>query len=116
VKTGFYIRIERAGTWGPVDIGEMSDAELEEFFRWLQKESPDRVLQWSITLAKTIRDLPEPSILAERVENEVADGLEQWLRALPPSWREDVGLNATEEIADFIHDRGWRLLRPKNPA
>ena len=111
MKTGFYVRIERNGKWGPADIGEMSDVELEQFFTWLHKESPERVLKWVLALAKIAREVEDPAILAERVENEVIDELEGWIRSLSPKWREDVGLNATEEIADLVKARVFRSAK-----
>jgi len=53
--TGFYVRICRDGKWQAVDIGEMTDDELEKFFD--SKElSGERLAAWVQALAKWIRD------------------------------------------------------------
>lgn len=49
--TGFYVRIERGDKWQAVEIDQMTDLELEIFF----KDNPASA-KWAIGLAKWIRD------------------------------------------------------------
>lgn len=42
----------------------------------------------------------------EAVEATVA-AIVAWMRSIPPEWREDWGLNATEELADQIEGLAW---------
>jgi len=49
--TGFYVRIKRDEKWKPVEIDQMTDLELEIFF----KDNPAST-KWAIGLAKWIRD------------------------------------------------------------
>lgn len=49
--TGFYVRIKRGEEWEPVEIDQMTDQELETFF----KDNPAST-KWAIGLAKWIRD------------------------------------------------------------
>ena len=40
-----------------------------------------------------------------------------WLRGIPQEWREDWGLNATEEIADLLASGLWLFDgRPESPS
>lgn len=48
--TGYYVRIERAGKWGNVEIDRLTDEELEQFM------TPENGRTWAIALAKWIRD------------------------------------------------------------
>lgn len=49
--TGYFIRIERDGKWQAVELDQMTDEELEVFF----KDNPAST-KWAISLAKWIRD------------------------------------------------------------
>jgi hypothetical protein len=52
-KTGAYVRIMRNGKWQNLDITELSDTELRNFF---QSENDTKLLNWAIFLAGFIRD------------------------------------------------------------
>jgi len=51
--TGFFVRICREGNWQPIDIAEMTDAELDDYFATI---GPDRAAAWAKALAKWIRE------------------------------------------------------------
>jgi hypothetical protein len=50
MKTGAYLRIQRAGKWVNVDIVEMTEDEILAVF------SPDRAAKWIVFLVKWIRE------------------------------------------------------------
>jgi hypothetical protein len=54
--TGFYVRIEREGKFQPVEIDQMTDAELSKFFESQERDNPPSSRAWAIALAKWIRD------------------------------------------------------------
>ena len=49
--TGYFVRVERDGKFHNLDIAELTDAELEQFFS--RKANAER---WAIALARWIRD------------------------------------------------------------
>lgn len=49
--TGYFVRIERDGKWQAVELDQMTDEELEVFF----KDNPAST-KWAIGLGKWIRD------------------------------------------------------------
>ncbi len=51
--TGFFVRVCRDGKWQALDIAEMTDAELDEFFATVERM---RAIAWAKSLAKWIRD------------------------------------------------------------
>ena len=51
--TGFFVRVCRDGKWQALDITEMTDAELDEFFATVERM---RAVAWAKSLAKWIRD------------------------------------------------------------
>lgn len=53
METGIPIRIKRGGEWQNLDIAELTDDELENFFApWDQRS----LARWAKTLAAWIRD------------------------------------------------------------
>ena len=42
-------------------------------------------------------------------EKAVLERVVKWIRGIPRDWREDWGLNATEEIADLLDSGLWLL-------
>ena len=54
--TGYYVRIKRGEKWEPVEIDQMTDAELSAFFESQEKNNPKASRAWAIALAKWIRD------------------------------------------------------------
>lgn len=54
--TGYFVRIERAGKWQPVEVDRMTDEELSNFFEAKEKDNPASSRAWAIALAKWIRD------------------------------------------------------------
>lgn len=55
ITTGYVVRICRDGKWQAVDVAEMTDAELEEFFD-SAKLSGERLAAWVQALARWIRE------------------------------------------------------------
>lgn len=51
--TGFNVRIERDGVGKTLDVAELTDAELQEFF---EGQPQNRLVRWSMRLAAWIRD------------------------------------------------------------
>ena len=45
----------------------------------------------------------------QRTEDEMVTRIVRWMRGIPREWREDWGLNATEEIADLLGSGLWLL-------
>lgn len=54
--TGYSVRIKRGEKWGPVDVDQMTDQELAEFFTAKDKDDPAASRKWAIALAKWIRE------------------------------------------------------------
>lgn len=56
--TGYFVRIFRQGDWRNLDIADLTDRELRDFF---EEQKPERVTQWAYALAGWIRDNVKPS-------------------------------------------------------
>jgi len=54
--TGLYVRVKREGKWQPIEIDQLADAELSEFFQGQEKDNGLSSRAWAICLAKWIRD------------------------------------------------------------
>lgn len=52
-ETGFYVRVKRDGKPQTVDVAELDNRELREFF---EREDPAKVCRWAQSLAAWIRD------------------------------------------------------------
>lgn len=52
IETGIYVRIERAGKWQPVDVGEMTEAELGAWTEWMPEAEARR---WVVGLVDWIQ-------------------------------------------------------------
>ena len=50
---GAYVRIKRNDEWLSLEVDELTDAEMETFFRQIE---PDSGINWAIFLAQWIRD------------------------------------------------------------
>jgi hypothetical protein len=51
--TGYYVRAMHDGRWQSVDICQLTDEELDEFFKDMD---PKRAVQWAKALAAWIRN------------------------------------------------------------
>jgi hypothetical protein len=54
--TGFFVRVQRDGSWQNLEIDQLTDAEFDEF---ASSQSPERGWVWAKSLQRFIRDLVE---------------------------------------------------------
>jgi hypothetical protein len=51
--TNIYVRVQRQGSWQNLEIDQLTDDELGDFFA---EQTPHKCAKWAATLAAWIRD------------------------------------------------------------
>lgn len=71
-------------------------------------QTPQPSCPWCIVR----RQAEEITRLTSEAADQATAKVVRWLRGIPPDWRADWGLNATEEIADLLESGLWLLDEP----